>query len=136
MTEATEQPSDQEAPKDLAELLQQQVGAPSSEQIDAWKEEHGEVFCSGFSETEMFIWRPLRRQEFRTLQEQLAAGAVDQFQYEDRIVETCIIWPDLGPHGAVGLGKKAGTITTLADQIMQNSNFLPPQLAATLIRKL
>ena len=53
-----------EAPKpDLGKVLSEIPGAPEASQVEAWKKTHGEVFISGFSETEAYIWRPLRRFE-------------------------------------------------------------------------
>ena len=134
--EANEADVETEDIANLKELLSGLPGGPSQDHINQLKAVHGEVFCSGFSDEELYIWRPLRRNEFKELQQGLSAGQFDQFGYEEMIVQKCVLWPALGATPSVSLNTKAGTVTTLADQIMQNSNFLPPQLVARLVQKL
>lgn len=119
--------------EELAKALSIFKGAPDKTQIESWKQEHGEVFCSGFSETELFIWRPLTRLEFQQLQ---AAGAnADQgFDGEALLVKTCMLWAS--PAGLKSLEKKAGSLITLNEQVMANSNFMDPRVAQALVIKL
>jgi len=48
------------------DLLSEREDSPGSDQIELWKQEYGEIFCSAFSETELFIWRPLAEKRMET----------------------------------------------------------------------
>jgi hypothetical protein len=118
----------------VADALKLYNGAPTKEQIEAWKQVHGEVFCSGFSETELYMWRPLTRKEFVDLQAVMQQGdkPVSSLEAEGLLVNTCILWSS----DIKVLAKKAGSISALHEQIMTNSNFMDPRLAAALVIKL
>tara|TARA_B100001765_G_C19495600_1_gene336375 strand:+ start:524 stop:952 length:429 start_codon:yes stop_codon:yes gene_type:complete len=119
----------------LADLLSTFPHAPTEGKIDKWKEIHGEIFCSGFSETELVVWRPINRKEYVVLQEQLQAGSeLNTYELEERVVVSCILWST--PQAESALDQKAGSLTTLNEQIMQNSNFVNPQMASALVVKL
>ena len=119
----------------LADLLSTFPDAPTEGKIDKWKQIHGEIFCSGFSETELVVWRPINRKEFVNLQEQLQSGAeLNTYELEERVVVNCILWST--PQAESSLEQKAGSLTTLNEQIMQNSNFVNPQMASALVVKL
>lgn len=109
-------------------------GAPGKDQIEKWKQQFGEVLCSGFSETELFIWRPITRAEFVNLQTIMAQQEATQFEFEERLVEACVLWAS--PAGQQSLQTKAGSLSTLQEQIMQNSNFMNPAVASALVIKL
>lgn len=121
----------------LKDVLSKYEGAPSQEQIDSWKTQFGEVFVSGFSETDLYIWRPLGRQEYRQLQAatQDPQNQIDQFRYEEMVCEQCVVWKSNKSFTTWQNGK-AGTCSTLLEQIMQNSNFMTPQAASMLVAKL
>lgn len=126
----------QEAQAQLPSFLSQIPGAPSKDQIDAWKKEFGEVFVSGFSETELFVWKPLFRKDFIQIQIAISQLPEDtkqfaQFKQEELICSTCVLWPKTDWSTS-----KAGTPQSLAEQITQNSNFLAPVAALTLVAKL
>jgi superfamily II RNA helicase len=120
----------------LADLLTDFTDSPSKETIEDWKQEHGEVLCSGFSETELLVWRPITRGEFVDLQTMLAAAEtqVSSFELEKTVVEMCVLWAS--PSALLSLEKKAGSLTTVNEQIMQNSNFMDPRMASSLVIKL
>lgn len=119
----------------LRQLLNSLEGAPSPLQIDAWKQEYGEVFVSGFSEEELYIFRPLKRNEWKELRAAAAnSEGMDELKFEEMVVSTCVLFPALA--GASNLANKAGTVTTLNEQVMQHSNFIPPALALSLVQKL
>lgn len=125
----------QEQKISLGDYLKDIPGAPTTEQIDEWKKKFGEVFCSGFSELELFIWRPISRAEFISLQ--VAASQAQnsgQFVLEEQLVETCVLWAS--ESGQKALTLKAGSLPTLQEQIMQNSNFVSPSVASALVVKL
>lgn len=123
---------------DLAAILSQFPGAPNQQEIEKLKQQYGEVFCSGFSNTELFIWRPLSRREYVNLQKDLrqqpAPGkeAPSEFDFEEQVVKTCTLWTS----DEETLFKKGGSIGTLSEQIMMHSNFMNSAMAATLVVKL
>jgi hypothetical protein len=125
-----------EASASLAQLLSEFPDSPSNVKIDQWKQRHGEIFCSGFSEEELIVWRPINRKEFVALQEHVQASnqPVINFELEEQVVQKCLLWSS--PKAETSLEHKAGSLTTLNEQIMQNSNFINPQMAAALCVKL
>ena len=125
-----------ESIRSLAVLLAAFPKSPSETNIEVWKQNHGEVYCSGFSEEELVVWRPINRKEFVALQESVQSSdqAVSNFDLEEQVVSKCILWSS--PKGQQALEHKAGSLTTLNEQIMQNSNFINPQMAAALVVKL
>jgi hypothetical protein len=119
----------------LKDYLQKLPGAPTDEEIEAWKAKYGEVFMSGFSEVEILVFRPLRRSEHRNLQIQLSKQTeehpIDELAYQEMVCSTCVLWPV-----QVDWEAKGGLATSLSEQIFQNSYFLAPQAASLLVVKL
>jgi len=135
MTDAQKapEPEEEKKEKDLAETLAEFPGAPTRDGIEEWKQKHSEVFCSGFSPLEIFVWRSVTRGEFGNLQA-AAAAAEEPLDMEAALVGTCLLWAT--PDGNASLEGKAGTLTTLHEQILQNSNFMDPRVAEALVIKL
>lgn len=141
MSEETQvqQPAEEATPEQeelsLQDLLDA-AGGPSQAEIEQLKEQYKEVFISGFSETELYVWRPLMRSEYRNLQLQLnnPERPMDQLQYEEQICAACVLWPKQS--AADFAQAKGGTASSLAEQIMQNSNFFNPQQVSMLVQKL
>jgi len=121
-----------EKSQDGFSLLKKLAGAPDQNQISTWKTQYGDIFMSGFTEQELYVWRALSRGEWRELQSMLQSEQMDQMQYEERMVKICLLW---SPVDADPM-KKAGTVSTMAEQVMQRSNFVSPQAAAQLVLKL
>ncbi len=123
----------------LGEVLKKFPGAPDDAQIEKWKQEWGEVMCSMFSETELFIFRPIKREEWVNLQmyvsqQQQEGNTVSNFEIEEKIVENCVIW--MSPLGMDSLQNKAGSLSTLHEQVLQQSNFVNPAYASNFVIKL
>lgn len=134
--EQAEEAEQQVAPEqNLTEVLKQYDGAPSQEQIEKWKAQYSEVFVSGFSETELYIWRPILRPEWVKLQTlaQDPENKVDQFKFEELICDTCVLWKSTP---ATWENAKAGAASTIHEQILQNSNFMSPQAASLFVARL
>jgi len=152
--ETTEQTANDPTVKEpsLLDVIKDFPNAPNQAVIDEWKARYIDIYFSGFSEKECYIWRALNRSEFRQMQinaQILASKAEPQnqaelearikeninttFAQEEEIVSKCLLWPKLTPED---LSFKAGTVTTLLEQIMQNSNFVSPQQAAALVVKI
>jgi len=130
---------DEAAPEPSAQIagaLSVFPGSPSKDQIEQWKGKFGEVFCSGFSETELFIFHPVGRQEFVSMQLEAGASQVplNPFDMEEKLVRSCLLWASA--LGEKALVNKGGSMATLHEQIMANSNFIAPQLAQQLVIRL
>ena len=105
---------------------------PSQEEIEGFKHQYGECYLVSFSEQENFLFRPLKRQEWRTMMTQTAK--LDEFKKSEAIVIKGIVWPALNNINIGGL--TAGTVETLRDLILEASNFMTPDRAVQLVRKL
>lgn len=136
--EQTENPEvvdqDEATEPGLADLLKAYDGAPTQEQIEQWKVQFGEVFVSGFSEEDLYIWRPITRAEWREFQARAQAPAenVTQLDFEELVCSQCTLWQA----SKTSLALKGGTATTLHEQILQNSNFVAPQAAQMFVARL
>lgn len=126
---------EQQMAANLQGLLANFPGAPDKSAIDAWKAQYNDVFVSGFSDNEIYIWRSITRPEYVRIQKraQEPGSPVDQYQLEESVCEVCVLWKSTKEAWAEG---KAGTPNALSEQIMQNSNFLNPQAASMLVVKL
>jgi hypothetical protein len=118
---------------DLPSLLKGVEGAPSPADIEKWKQTFGEVFVSGFSETELFVWRTVARREYVEIQKRLVQAQGDPLaDPEKELVDLCVLWAS----NRSTLDTKAGSVSTLYEQIMTNSNFMPPAMASVFVAKL
>lgn len=95
------------------------IAGVTPEQIAEWKGKFGEVFVAKFSEEEKYVYRPLRRLEYKQL---LTLGQNENKTFaEEKVVQMCVVHPIIDPSKVAML--KAGTISTLVDLIMAASNF-------------
>lgn len=123
---------DQTPQEQLPQLLKEVAGSPTQEQIDKWKTEYNEVYVSGFSETELYVWRPVFRPEYTKLQAEAQEKGWSQGQFEEAVCSLCVLFP-----AGVDFSKsKAGTPSTLYEQIAYNSNFYSPAAASMLVARL
>ena len=132
----TDELSEEKNPiRQLADMLAELPDAPSKGKIEKWKEIHGEIFCSGFTDEEIVVWRPMNRREFVLLQEEAQSNKeVNQYDLEERVVANCILWQTVQAEKA--FQQKAGSLTTLNEHIMQNTNIMNPQVASAYVFKL
>jgi len=136
---------EEEAAQSLKEILTGHDEKPGQEQIDAWKVQYGSAFVSGFDEEELYIWRPMNRREYKTLQarrdelmvlaQQGQGNPLGEAEWEEMICHTCVLWPQV-EESYWSEKAKAGAPSTLAGQIMTQSAFLNPQAASYLVEKL
>jgi len=142
MMEAVQEEQDLLAPKPEAQPQVDPVmdgfenlkGKPSDKQIEDWKGQHGKVFTVGLDTDEYYVFRSLRRQEWRNLMKVLAKYE-DEMKKKEHVVARAVLWPDLKVSGAMAR-LSAGTPDTIYELVLQASNFLMPQEALTLVRKL
>lgn len=134
--EEPKQEKEKEKEKTLAEVLAEFENSPDETQIEEWKQQHGEVLCSALSETELFVFRPITRGEFVNLQMHIseAKEPISNFEVEQTVVEQCVLWAS--PQGLDSLDKKAGSLSTLHEQILQCSNFVNPAYVGQFVIKL
>ena len=92
---------------------------PTQEQVNDWKAKHGEVLVASFSQDEKYVYRPLRRFEYKQI---IGIGQTENKAFaEEKVVQMCVVWPTIDPTKISTF--KAGTISTLVDLIMSASNF-------------
>ena len=137
MFEEKKEEVEKEVPQmDIRSILLGMKDSPTKEKIEEWKALYGEVLVYGFSPTELYIFKPLSREEYVSLQlmtqDKQQKGEVVDLEMET--VDVCVLWPRDERYEQ--LKKKAGTITSLNERIMQDSNFVPSHLAPYLVVKL
>ena len=115
----------------LRGLLSEFDDAPSAAEVDAFKAKHGDVFLSALNDDEVFLFRALTRKEHRKLNADVAEAKIAGDAFEEEVVKICLLWKSIK-----SIDDKAGTIPSLFEQVMQNSNFLAPQLLSNLVTKL
>ena len=129
-----EQEESKEKQPSIRDLLDEFPNSPSADQVDQWKSKYGDVFCTAFTPTEIFIFRPLNRREWVDMQTMAQDPGSQGIDAEEKIVRACVLW--LSDDGVRSLETKGGSLSTLNEQIMQNSNFMNPSMASALVIKL
>lgn len=105
-------------------------GGPNFAQINAWKDEYGEIYVTEVSPGNYVIWRTLTRFEYRRLvrsvEQAVSTGQVTQGQAnldnEEAIAELVIVWP--GYNRQESVKTLAGIASTIAQQAMEASGFV------------
>lgn len=96
---------------------------PTYDQVEDWKSRFdNDLYMSDFN-NEVFIWRPIRRKEYRDIQR--VEGVKDEYYMEEAICRTCVLYPEDYAMHKITFGK-AGLPTTLSQLIMERSGFLRP----------
>ena len=105
---------------------------PSDLQIEEFKSQVGDVFLLSLSEHENFVFRPIKRLEWRTLMQRIQK--LDEMKKAETVIMKACLWPKLDQQNINVL--TAGSIETLRDMVLQVSNFMAPEMAVQLVRKL
>lgn len=96
-------------------------GGPTYEMLERWKSQYnGEIYLTEFDDDVMFIWRPLRRKEYKDITNIKNA---DQFYKEERVCEKCVLFPERYGHMDMTHGK-AGIPSLLYELIFEKSGFV------------
>ena len=95
-------------------------GGPTQGQVDRWKEQFNNGVYMTEIEDEVFIWRPITRMEYKNI---LQNKQADSLFREERICETCVLWPENYDFTKMKQGK-AGIPSLIADHIMAKSGFV------------
>lgn len=118
----------------IFEKIEQFPGAPSKAQIENWKATHGDVFVSSMPISgNIYIYRPISRLEWKNLQS-IAPANADPAWADEQIVTRCVLFPAMTVDKIAG--SLAGTVETLAKQILSSSDFYDDNIAISLIHKL
>jgi len=116
----------------IINTFKQLEARPSDEEIEHLKAQCGDVYLVSLSEKENFLFRSLKRIEWRALMSKITK--LDNFKQSEAIVMKGVVFPQLSQQNINVLS--AGTIDTLKELILQASNFMPPEYATSLVRKL
>lgn len=97
-------------------------GGPTYDQVADWKSQYDEeIYMSSFGE-DTYIWRPLRRKEYKDIQK---IENADEYYVEEQICMRCVLWPSGTLPQKLRAGK-AGIPTMLSRLIMDKSGFVRP----------
>lgn len=103
-------------------------GGPTFGDINAWKDQHGDVFVTSITDEKHLVWRTLTRFEYRRLikaiEQAITAGtsqAQANLDNEESIAELCILFPPYSRQTSIG--EMAGIASTISQQVMDASAF-------------
>jgi hypothetical protein len=116
----------------IIQTFKQLEDRPDDEQIEYFKSQVGDVYLMSLSEKENFVFRPLKRLEWRTLMQKISK--LEDDKKSEAIVMKACLWPKLDQQNINVL--TAGAIDSVRDMILQVSNFIGPEMAMQLVRKL
>ena len=80
------------------------------------------------------MWRPITWHEYKALKGSAEESPQNPYMFDEHIVYKCVLWPVITPDKTPIL--KGGTVPTLSQQIMEGSNFIPPQIASNFVVEL
>ncbi|HDR4861037.1 MULTISPECIES: hypothetical protein [Bacillus] len=92
---------------------------PTRCEVEEWKERYGGIYFTPF-EGETFIWRTLKRPEYREIIRDQALTALDR---EEMLTEKCVLFPRNFTIEKM-LKSKAGIPSILSEMIMDKSGFV------------
>ena len=94
---------------------------PSYNELEGWKSQfNGEIYMTEFDDDEVFLWRPIRRKEYKDISKIQNA---DKFYQEERICEKCVLFPRKYSYMSMTHGK-AGIPSLLSELILEKSGFV------------
>ncbi|MFE4029165.1 tail chaperonin [Priestia sp. YIM B13551] len=113
----------EEIDEDDPALAEQEIfpGGPTYNDLEKWKSMYaGEVYLTEFDEENVFVWRPIKRKEYKDIAKIQNA---DQFYKEERICEKSMLFPE--KYGFMNMSTgKAGIPTLLSEMILEKSGFV------------
>lgn len=104
-------------------LAEQEIfpGGPTHNELEKWKAQfNGEVYLTEFDDENIFVWRPIKRKEYKDIAKIQNA---DNFYKEERICEKSVLFPDKYSFMHMSVGK-AGIPTLLHELILEKSGFV------------
>lgn len=113
----------EEINEDDTKLAEEEIfeGGPTYNDLEKWKSMYnGEVYYTEFDDENMFVWRPIKRKEYKDIAKLQNA---DSFYKEERICEKAILFPE--KYGFMNMSNgKAGIPTLLHELILEKSGFV------------
>lgn len=114
---------EEEFNEDDPALAEQEVfaGGPTYNEVEKWKSMYsGEVYMTQFDDENIFVWRPIKRKEYKDIAKLQNA---DNFYKEERICERAVLFPE--KYGFMNMSAgKAGIPTLLSEMILEKSGFV------------
>lgn len=118
--------------EDLLQMLEGIEGAPNRLDLDQWKAQYGKFFASSIHGDDIYIWRTLKRSEYKQFAQ---SGAMEyEHIFKESVVRKCLLYPQPTPEFVVA--GDAGVIPTLFEQIYFQSGFVNIDHALSLIRRI
>lgn len=116
----------------LLNMLKEFDNAPDEADIYNWKEKFGKIFVTSVSGSDVYIFRTIKRNEYKGIAE---GGGMDKaFSFQDSVVRKTLLWPK--PDPLFISSSDAGVIETLFDNIMFTSGFIPKDQALSMIDRI
>jgi len=128
-----EETSEQEADplKELLTTLEGYENTPNLFDLEQWRDLYGMFFASSVNGEDMYIWKTLKRLEYKSIAQ---SGAMEkQDLMENSVVRKCLLWPH--PSSDFFASSDAGIIPTLFKQVMHKSGFVSDEIAISMIRR-
>jgi len=111
---------------------------PPVQQLDYWKQAHGDVYLLTLDESKVFLFRYIKNQEWAQLtvgEESLANKFKDRpDKFNEEIFDRCVLWPVFDDVMKASL--PGGLISTMVELIRIHSCFLDPGYLAQFTIKL
>ena len=133
--ETTEEDSQEEVElspiEELLITLEGYDNPPLEYDLEQWKDLYGMFFVSSINGEDVFIWKTLKRMEYKSMAQ---SGALDQQDlFENAVARKCLLWPHPGQEFFAT--SDAGILPTLFKQIMHKSGFVSDEVAISMIRR-
>jgi len=130
--DSTEEVEEELSPIDeLLITLEEYADTPDKYTLESWRDIHGMFFVSSINGEDMFIWKTLKRMEYKSIAQ---SGALEQQElFENSVVRKCLLWP--APSQQFLVGTDAGIVPTLFKQVMHKSGFVSDDVAISMIRR-
>lgn len=122
-----------EKPLTALERLKKFKGCPSDDEVQNWKKNYHEILTFSPGDEEMYVFRPLNRQEWKQLKVKLE-NVPNEDMVHETIVGRCVLWPALDSLSVAA--SRAGLAKTIYNLIMVGSYFLPDEIAMSMVEKL
>jgi len=137
-----EEKGQQPSPPDTETLIGQLVdqlsavssNPPTVEEVKGWKHLHGDIFVAPMDEKQIYVYRYLKRQEWKQLLAQNSTSELGPEGVDELIFRRCLLWPKLGELQENFLG--AGVVPTMSSQIQAASGWVNPQALASVTTKI
>lgn len=123
---------DRKAVLELVDLCSQHDRSPDLVHLVHWKEAYGKYFASSVDGGDLYIWRTLKRLEYKGMS---STGVMDsQEGFESALMKKCMLWPKIDSEFMSDVD--AGVPSSIFKQIMHQSGFIGDEEVLQLIRRI